>query len=299
MTLPPEAWAPLAQGVVIPAHPLALTAERRLDERYQQALSRYYLAAGAGGDTNQAVNEARIAADLGYHLVLVQLGALANASDEVLVEHCRRVGEVLPLFGFYLQPAVGGRPLSYDFWRRLAELESLRAIKIAPFNRYATLDVVRAVADSGRSDQIALYTGNDDHIVLDLLTCYQFGDNSLRMVGGLLGHWAVWTRRAVQLLEEVHSRIDSTCVPSALLTRAEQVTDSNAAFFDPTHAFRGSIAGLHEVLRRQGLMAGRWCLDPDEDLSPGQLDQIDRVYASYPHLNDDQFVVERLDQWLA
>jgi dihydrodipicolinate synthase/N-acetylneuraminate lyase len=331
--------------MVIPAHPLALTSERRLDERRQRALSRYYLAAGAGGlavgvhttqfaireprcgllrpvlelaaetarasrgrpllvagacgDTRQAITEARLAAELGYDLVLVQLGALANAPDNVLVEHCRAIGDVLPLFGFYLQPAVGGRPLSYAFWRRLAELESLRAIKIAPFNRYATLDVMRAVADSGRADQIALYTGNDDHIVLDLLTCYEFGQTRVGMVGGLLGHWAVWTQRAVQLVEEIHAARTGGCIPGALLTRAEAVTDSNAAFFDPAHAFAGSIAGLHEVLRRQGLLAGRWCLDPNEDLSPGQMEQIDRVYASYPQLNDDEFVAAHRDEWLA
>jgi dihydrodipicolinate synthase/N-acetylneuraminate lyase len=361
MALEAGVWSALARGVVIPAHPLALTSDRRLDERRQRALSRYYLAAGAGGlavgvhttqfairdprvgllqpvlelaaevrresesqavlevapevprgsdsqvvliagacgDTRQAISEARLAADLGYDLVLLQLGALANAPDEVLVEHCRAIGEVLPLFGFYLQPAVGGRPLNYAFWRQLAELDSLRAIKIAPFNRYATLDVMRAVADSGRSDQIALYTGNDDHIVLDLLTCYQFGATRLKMVGGLLGHWAVWTKRAVQLLDEIRAAASSGCIPSTLLTQAEAVTDCNAAFFDPSHAFAGSIAGLHEVLRRQGLLAGRWCLDPKEDLSPGQMEHIDRVYASYPQLNDDMFVAAHLDEWLA
>jgi dihydrodipicolinate synthase/N-acetylneuraminate lyase len=351
--LDPGVRQTLAEGVVIPAHPLALTAERQLDERRQRALSRYHLAAGAGGlaigvhttqfairepqigllqpvlelaadvsrahvasggrrpvlvagacgTTEQAVREACLASDLGYDLVLLQLGALGDASDDELVEHCRRVGEVLPLFGFYLQPAVGGRPLSYDFWRRLVELDNLAAIKIAPFSRYATQDVVRAVADSGRADQVTLYTGNDDHIVLDLLSSFQFDEppsaGALRIVGGLLGHWAVWTRSAVVLLDEIHAAIRDKCVPFDLLQRAQQITDSNAAFFDPGHGFAGSIAGLHEVLRRQGLLAGRWCLDPDEDLSAGQLQQIERVYASYPHLNDDAFVVQHLDEWLA
>lgn len=351
--LDPEVGQSLAQGLVIPAHPLALTTGRHLDERRQRALSRYYLAAGAGGlavgvhttqfaireprvgllrpvlelasavarehvagggrrpvlvagacgDTHQAVSEASLAADLGYDLALLQLGALGSASDNELVEHCRRVGEVLPLFGFYLQPAVGGRSLSYDFWRRLAGLDSLAAIKVAPFSRYATQDVVRAVADSGRADDLALYTGNDDHIVLDLLSAFPFerreSSRRLHMVGGLLGHWAVWTKTAVTLLNEVHAAISSNCIPADLLIRAEQITDSNAAFFDPAHGFRGSIAGLHEVLRRQGLLEGRWCLDPDQDLSPGQIQQIDRVYASYPHLNDDAFVSQHLDVWLA
>jgi hypothetical protein len=346
-------WSALARGVVIPAHPLALTAERRLDERRQRALSRYYLAAGAGGlavgvhttqfairdpdigllqpvlelaadvarehvargghrpvlvagacgSTVQAVREACLAADLGYDVVLLQLGALGSASDDQLVEHCRRVAEVLPLFGFYLQPAVGGRTLSYNFWRRLAELDNLVAIKIAPFNRYATQDVVRAVADSGRASGVALYTGNDDHILLDLLSQFQFDEASstrgLRIVGGLLGHWAVWTRTAVTLLHEIHALHTSSCVPLDLLVQAEQITDANAAFFDPAHQFAGSIAGLHEVLRRQGLLAGRWCLDRDEELSPGQMQQIDRVYSSYPHLNDDAFVAEHLGEWLA
>jgi dihydrodipicolinate synthase/N-acetylneuraminate lyase len=353
LRLGPGVWHTLARGVVIPAHPLALTAERQLDERRQRALSRYYLAAGAGGlavgvhttqfaireprvgllrpvlalaadvarehiaagrrrpvlvagacgTTQQAVREASLAKDLGYDLVLLQLGALGDASDAALVEHCQRVGEVLPLFGFYLQPAVGGRPLGYSFWRRLAELDSLAAIKIAPFNRYATQDVIRAVADSGRADHVALYTGNDDHIVLDLLGSFQFDGSlsggPLRIVGGLLGHWAVWTQTAVSLLDEIHAAISNPCIPSDLLIRAEQVTDSNAAFFDPGHKFAGCIAGLHEVLRRQGLLAGRWCLDPSEHLSPGQMHEIDRVYASYPHLNDDGFVAAHLDEWLA
>jgi dihydrodipicolinate synthase/N-acetylneuraminate lyase len=321
----------LGEGVVIPAHPLALTAERKLDERRQRALTRYYLAAGAGGvavgvhttqfeirdcgllapvlelameelrrvdsiriagivgKTAQAIQEAELAARLGYHAGLLSLGAMASASVPELLEHARAVASVIPLFGFYLQPAVGGRVLPYEFWRAFAEIENVVAIKIAPFNRYQTIDVIRAVAESGRD--IALYTGNDDNILLDLLTPYRFGKTTLRIVGGLLGHWAVWTRRAVELLEQRCSLNDS-------LTLAIEITDSNAAFFDAANGFRGCIAGIHEVLRRQGLLAGRWCLNPSEDLSPGQMEEIDRVYRAYPHLNDDDFVRQRLDEWL-
>jgi dihydrodipicolinate synthase/N-acetylneuraminate lyase len=343
----------LRRGIVIPAHPLALTAQRTLDERHQRALTRYYLAAGAGGiavavhttqfsirdphvgllrpvlelaaetvrlkspeaerpivmvagvcgETDQALHEARLAAELGYDLIMPQLGSFQGASDETLLMHCRLLAEVLPLFGFYLQPTVGGRHLGYAFWRRFAEIDNVAAIKIAPFNRYQTLDVIRGVVDGGRAGTVALYTGNDDHIVLDLLTSYKLqtrgGTTAARMVGGLLGHWAVWTRRAVALLEEIQRTVATApSVSVELLVRANEVTDANAAFFDPSHNFAGCIAGLHEVLRRQGLMAGRWTLDPREDLSPGQLDEIDRVYASYPHLNDDDFVADHLDDWL-
>jgi dihydrodipicolinate synthase/N-acetylneuraminate lyase len=329
----------LRKGCVIPAHPLALTARRRLDERRQRALTRYYLAAGAGGlaigvhttqfairdprwnlfepvlalaaeemrghsdivkiagaigPTKQAVREAALACSLGYHAVLLGLGALVNANNRKLVEHVRAVAEVLPVFGFYLQPAVGGRVLPYSFWREFAGVDNVLAIKIAPFNRYQTLDVVRAVADSGRAQEIALYTGNDDAIVADLLTEFAFGGTKLRIVGGLLGHWAVWTRRAVEQLEGIHR---DPAWPH-WLSRAVEVTDSNAAFFDAANHFHGCIAGIHEVLRRQGLLAGRWCLDENEDLSPGQMEEIDRVLAAYPHLADDDFVREHLDDWI-
>jgi dihydrodipicolinate synthase/N-acetylneuraminate lyase len=344
--------ARLRAGVAIPAHPLALTAERRLDERRQRALTRYYLAAGAGGvavavhttqfairdagllqpvlelaaetvraatagdgrevvtiagvcgDTQQALAEARLAADLGFDAVLASLGALRDASDDDLIEHCRRLAEVRPLFGFYLQPAVGGRHLGYGFWRRLAEIEHLVAIKIAPFDRYRTLDVVRAVVAAGRLDEVALYTGNDDNIVLDLLTPFRLptddGIATARIVGGLLGHWAVWTRNAARLVKHARAiAADEAPVSQDLLALAAQVTDANAALFDPANRFAGSIAGIHEVLRRQGLLAGRWCLDPAEELSPGQMAEIDRVAAAYPHLNDDAFVAEHLEEWLA
>jgi hypothetical protein len=260
--------------------------------------------AGVVGRTEQALKEAQQAADLGYDVLLVQLAAFKDASDDELIAHCRALAEVRPLFGFYLQPAVGGRLLSYGFWRRFAEIENAVAIKMAPFNRYQTLDVVRGVADSGRADQVALYTGNDDNILLDLLTPFSVGRGAdqkrpLRIVGGLLGHWAVWTHRAVEQLAEAHRIAERGApVPPELLTLAAQVTDANGALFDVQNAFAGCIAGIHEILRRQGLLAGRWCLDEHEDLSPGQMEEIDRVCAAYPHLTDDAFVAEHLDSWL-
>lgn len=318
----------LRRGMVIPAHPLALTKERRLDERRQRGLTRYYAAAGAGGvavgvhttqfsirergllkpvlelaageaaglvkvaglcgPTKQAVAEAALARDLGYDFGLLSLAALKEASDDALVAHAREVSGTIPIFGFYLQPSVGGRVLSYAFWRRFAEIPGVVAIKMAPFNRYQTIDVVRAVAEAGRAGDIALYTGNDDNILLDLLTEYRFGETRQRIVGGLLGHWSVWTKRAVELLEELRGVTGP--VPSALLARAVEITDANAAFFDAANGYAGCIAGLHEVLRRQGLLEGIWCLDPGEGLSPGQAAEIDRVYRAYPHLNDDAFV---------
>ncbi|MEN6405661.1 MAG: dihydrodipicolinate synthase family protein [Thermoguttaceae bacterium] len=258
--------------------------------------------AGICGRTEQAVAEAGLARDLRYHAGLLSLGALRDASDNAILTHCRAVANVLPLIGFYLQPAVGGRSLSYAFWRRFAEIEAVAAIKIAPFDRYRTLDVVRAVTDSGRDD-IALYTGNDDHIVLDLLATYRFQvagqPVERRMVGGLLGHWAVWTSKAVELLDQCHAAANQGPIPRELLRRAQEVTDANAALFDVAHGFAGCIAGIHEVLRRQGLLEGIWCLDPNETLSKGQMAELDRVCAAYPHLTDDAFVAEHLDQWLA
>ncbi|HEU5218469.1 MAG TPA: dihydrodipicolinate synthase family protein [Gemmatimonadales bacterium] len=336
----------LRRGMVIPAHPLALTAGRKLDERRQRALTRYYLDAGAGGiavgvhttqfairdprvalyrpvlelaaetartweashrrpvirvagvvgRTRQALGEAAIARDLGYHVGLLGLGALAKAGDVELLDHAKRVGEVLPLMGFYLQPAVGGRRLAYAFWRRFVELDHVVAIKIAPFNRYATLDVVRAVVDAGRARDIALYTGNDDSILADLLTVHPGG---VRMVGGLLGHWAFWTRRAVQLLDRVRrAGAGRRSLPPRFASLAPAITDANGAVFDAANDFRGCIPGIHEVLRRQGLLRGRWCLDPKEELSPGQAREIDRVCRAYPSLTDDDFVRERLDGWM-
>jgi dihydrodipicolinate synthase/N-acetylneuraminate lyase len=224
------------------------------------------------------------------------MGALRDASVSQMIEHARRVAEITPIIGFYLQPSVGGRLLPYSFWREFAEIENVVAIKIAPFNRYQTLDVVRAVVESGRSSDIALYTGNDDNIIVDLLTQFNFGGKTTGIVGGLLGHWAVWARTAVEQLTVVQAGVEA--IPRSHLTLAQQVTDANAAFFDPANQFRGCIAGLHEVLRRQGLLEGTWCLDPDEGLSLGPSEEIDRVYRAYPHLADDQFVQNSLDRWL-
>jgi hypothetical protein len=256
--------------------------------------------AGVVGDTPQAVKEAETAAALGYDLVLVGLGGLRSKSNAELVAHVRRIAEISPVFGFYLQPSVGGMHLGYDFWRELAEIENVEAIKIAPFNRYRTLDVVRAVAESSRADEIALYTGNDDNIIADLLTPFRFpvGNRIVekRIAGGLLGHWAVWAKTVVEQLEAVHQAIatNDACAMQELLATGVQITDANAALFDSTNDFAGCIPGIHEVLRRQGLLEGLWTLDPDEVLSPGQMEEIDRVYAAYPHLNDDAFVQDFL-----
>ena len=340
-----DALTALRRGLVIPALPLALDAERRLDEQRQRALLRYYFAAGAGGIaagvhttqfairevglfepvlriaadecdradvaraeplfrvggicglTPQAIREAETLAQHAFHAGLLSLGAFREASEDALLAHCGEVSRVLPLIGFYLQPAVGGRVLSHRFWRRFCELENVVAIKIAPFNRYATLDVVRAVAESGR-EEIALYTGNDDNIVADLLTTFRFEVNGRdverRIGGGLLGQWAVWTERAVALLDACHEGADA----SDLLSLGAQLTDANAALFDAANGFRGCIPGLHEILRRQGLLAGTWCLDPAETLSSGQVQEIDRVSAAYPHLRDDAFIAEHLSEWL-
>ncbi|MBD3385481.1 dihydrodipicolinate synthase family protein [candidate division KSB1 bacterium] len=258
--------------------------------------------AGAVGKTEQAVREAAIAADLGYHAVLLSMSAFKHAEVFEMIEHCQRVADVLPLVGFYLQGAVGGRRLDVEFWRRFALIENTIAIKIAPFNRYQTLDVIRGVAESGRADEVALYTGNDDNIVHDLVTDYPLKINgetkTLQIVGGLLGHWAVWTRKAVELLEDVHDARQKSVVPDALLSRGIEITDSNAAFFDVAHDFAGCIVGVHEVLRRQGLLKGTWTLNEDEGLTPQQAAEIDRVYAQYPHLSDDDFVNQNLDAWL-
>ena len=329
----------LNRGVVIPAHPLALNSQRRLDERHQRALTRYYLAAGAGGlaigvhttqfairdpkiglfrpvlalaaeemdrsqralvrvagicgSTKQAVAEADIAVELGYDAGLLSLSAWKDATEDDLIDHCRAVAEIIPVVGFYLQPSVGGRILPYSFWCRFAQIDSVVAIKIAPFNRYQTLDVVRATIAAGRTD-IALYTGNDDNIVADLITPFRFNGVVRRIAGGLLGHWAVGTRRAVELLDRCHHE-----PVSDLLRLSVEITDTNAAFFDAANGFRGCIAGLHEVLHRQGLLDGIWCLDERETLSPGQLAEIDRVLLAYPHLTDDEFIGQHRDNWLS
>lgn len=333
----------LRRGLVIPAHPLALTASRKLDERRQRALTRYYLAAGAGGiavgvhttqfairepgidllrpvlalaaeemnqhdvvkiagvcgTTLQAIQEAELAAGLGYDAALLSMGAFREAPISDLLEHAKRIASILPLMGFYLQPSVGGRVLPYAFWREFAEIPNVIGIKIAPFNRYQTVDVIRAVSESERANEIALYTGNDDNIVIDLLSTFELGGKRVRMVGGLLGHWAVWTRKAVELLEGIkEATAAETNVSPGWFVLANQVTDANAALFDPVHQFHGCIPGIHEILYRQGLLAGRWCLDTREELSPGQSTEIDRVCCNYPNLNDDAFVRDHIDEWL-
>lgn len=348
----PELRQAFLRGLVIPAHPLALTAARRFDERRQVALTRYYCDAGAGGiavgvhttqfairdphvglfepvlalairtvrdwcgdrgqrpimvagvcgPTSQAAREGELAVSLGYDAGLLSLAALRDADNEAVLDHCRRVAEVIPLVGFYLQPAVGGRVLDRSFWRGFLEIDRVVAVKVAPFDRYRTLDVVTALAESGRRD-VALYTGNDDAIVADLLTPFPSGDGrpALHFSGGLLGQWAVWTRSAVDLLDRCRAvtRADTGREdPLRLLALGAELTDVNAALFDPAHEFAGCIPGIHEVLRRQGLLAGRWCLDPHEELSTGQAVEIDRVLAQYPHLADDAFVQEHLDRWL-
>ncbi len=382
--------AHLLAGQVIPAHPLALTAERVVDERRQRALTRYYMDAGAGGvavgvhttqfairahgmlrdvltlaaetardwrnqvvrpvatdaprsftpdaqrplatdaqrsfatdaprpftliagvvgERRQALDEAALAQSLGYDAVLLSLAGLDAADDAALVDHCRAVAEVIPVIGFYLQPAVGGRVLGAGFWRRFAEIPGVVAIKVAPFNRYQTLDVIRAVAESGRDD-VALYTGNDDNIIADLLTPFAFvrdgGVVTRQFAGGLLGQWAVWTRGAVSMLDELLALRQAGVRPAgsvrdsgveSWLSRGAALTDANAAIFDAANGFAGCIAGIHEVLRRQGLMAGTWCLDPSEGLSPGQAEALDRVWRDHPWLRDDDFVAEGLGRWL-
>ncbi|MFC4802956.1 dihydrodipicolinate synthase family protein [Neobacillus sp. GCM10023253] len=250
--------------------------------------------AGVCGPTEQAIQEAELAKSLGYDLVLLSNGGLTNFSEVELLERTRRVADIMPVFGFYLQPSVGGRIFTYDFWKEFAEIPNVMAIKIAPFNRYQTLDVVRAVCESSRRDEIALYTGNDDNIVLDLLTKYSFTVDgkvvTKEIAGGLLGHWAVWTRKAVELLEELKQVRSGGSIDAKYLTLAQAVTDTNAVFFDAAHQFKGCIAGINEVLARQGLLQGNWCLSDYEVLSPGQAEELDRIYRMYPDLHDDEFV---------
>lgn len=284
-----------AAGLFEPVLSLAAEEMTRADAQRKEALVRI---GGICGETPQALSEAALLRRHGYHAGLLSLAALPGADDEALLGHCRAIADVIPLVGFYLQPSVGGRVLPHSFWRRFAEIPQVVAIKIAPFNRYQTLDVVRAVAEAGRDD-VALYTGNDDSIVIDLVTPFRFAGAERRIVGGLLGHWSVWTAKAVELLEECHAVArEGSAVPAELLRRGVEITDANAAFFDAAHGFKGCIAGLHEVLRRQGLLESVRCLDPGEALSPGQGDEIERVYRSYPHLNDDAFVARHREEWL-
>jgi len=342
----------LAAGQLIPAQPLALEENGRFAERYQRALARYYVAAGAGGlavgvhstqfeireprhglfrpvlelasrtideelaraprpfvkiagicgRTAQALAEAALARELGYEAGLLSVAIFREEAEAAILEHCAQVAAVIPIIGFYLQPSVGGRVLPYSFWRRLAAIPNLVAVKIAPFNRYQTLDVVRAVVDSGRSD-VALYTGNDDTIVTDLWTPFAFADaggpEPRRIVGGLLGHWGVWTHAAAALFEELKRERAAGTMATKWLERSVAVTDMNAAVFDPSHRFKGCIPGILEVLRRQGLVPSNRCLNPHETLSPGQAEELTRVIRSYPSLIDDDFVAAGRDRWLA
>ncbi len=273
------------------------------EEVGQAQLSRPFIKiAGIVGPVDQALQEAELAAELGYDLGLLSNGGLADLSEADLSRRTEKVAEIIPVFGFYLQPAVGGKVLSFDFWKDFAEIPNVQAIKMAPFNRYQTLDVVRAVCHSSRFQDIALYTGNDDNIVADLLTNYCFMVNGeireKAIIGGLLGHWAVWTQKAVELMEEIKKIRKNRGIPEEMLTKGIAVTDTNAAFFDAANQFKGCIAGIHEVLRRQGLLEGTWCLNPEESMSAGQDAEISRVYQAYPELNDDTFVKKNLDKWL-
>jgi hypothetical protein len=338
----------IAAGTVIPAHPLALDAHRKLDQRHQRALTRYYIDAGAGGlavgvhttqfairdvglyrpvlklaaetandwtkrplalvaglcgPTQQAIAEAKVALGIGYHAGLLSLAAMKSASENEIIAHCQAVAREIPLVGFYLQPAVGGVILSANFWRRFAAIDNVIAIKVAPFNRYRTLDVLRGVAAAGALDRVALYTGNDDHILLDLSLPFDLRENGVTtrayFRGGLLGHWSVWTASAIRQFEMCKAARAKASVAAELLALDARVTDCNSAYFDVANNFHGCIAGCHEILRRQGLMQGTWCLDPEEGLSPGQLDEIDRVCREHADLSDDVFVAANLQKWLA
>ncbi|QIE57763.1 dihydrodipicolinate synthase family protein [Pikeienuella piscinae] len=338
----------LRAGAVIPAHPLALTPSRALDERRQRALSRYYVDAGAGGlavgvhttqfaireaglyepvlrlaaetaadwasrpmimiaglcgGTDQARREAGVARSLGYHAGLLSLAALGQADEDELIRHSEAIAAEIPVVGFYLQRAVGGRDLSAAFWRRFAAIENVVAIKMAPFDRYRTIDVIRGVVEARAEDRVALYTGNDDHILLDLVTPFRMvrdGEEvEMRIRGGLLGHWSAWTKRAVEMHARARAAAEAGAIPADLLALDSQVTDANGALFDVRNDFAGCIAGCHEVLRRQGLLENMALLDPEEGLGPGQAAEIDRVSAAYPHLADDAFVKENLDRWLS
>lgn len=352
----------LLDGAVIPAHPLALTEQRKLDEKHQRALTRYYAASGSGGiavgvhstqfeirdvglyrpilelasqtadeamlarpgepflkvggvagPIESAVREAEIAAELGYHAVLLSpprpgpsddLWGRQEDIERYALERARAVGEVLPVIGFYLQEAILGPRLSFEFWQKFVEIESVVAIKAAPFNRYRTLDVVRSVAESPRREQIALYTGNDDTIVHDLLSDFTYEVDgapvNVAIKGGLLGHWSVWTKRAVEMHAQAERARNGNLEDLAsLVKRAGAVTDANAALFDPVNNFAGCIPGVHEILRRQGLMQGTWCLNPNEVMSPGQSEELDRVIRTHPWLTDDEFVAQHLDEWLS
>ena len=341
----------LAKGTVIPATPLALTQERKFDEKRERMLMRYYMDAGVGGiascvhttqfqvrdpkiglfrpilevvsdevekfekrtgkalvkvagvcgKIDQAVKEAELAKELGYDAVLLSPGGLADYDEDMMIKRTEEVAKIMPVIGFYLQSSVGGKHFSYNYWQRLCEIDNVVAVKSAPFNRYQTLDVVRAAATSSRRDKIALYTGNDDNIVIDLLTKYKFEENGVtyekQFVGGLLGHWSVWAKKVVEMFEMLKKEAAKDSISADMLVLANQVTDANAAFFDTANNFAGCIAGLHYVLKKQGIFENIFCLDENETLSPGQAEEIERVYRMYPHLNDDEFIKENLCKW--
>ena len=341
----------LAKGTVIPATPLALTQERKFDEKRERMLMRYYMDAGVGGiascvhttqfqvrdpkiglfrpilevvsdevekfekrtgkvlvkvagvcgKIDQAVKEAELAKELGYDAVLLSPGGLADYDEDMMIKRTEEVAKIMPVIGFYLQNSVGGKRFSYNYWQRLCEIDNVVAVKSAPFNRYQTLDVVRAAATSSRRDEIALYTGNDDNIVIDLLTKYKFEENGVtyekQFVGGLLGHWSVWAKKVVEMFEMLKKEAAKDSISADMLVLANQVTDANAAFFDTANNFAGCIAGLHYVLKKQGIFENIFCLDENETLSPGQAEEIERVYRMYPHLNDDEFIKENLCKW--
>jgi dihydrodipicolinate synthase/N-acetylneuraminate lyase len=275
-----------------------------IDEWSVKRNKKIFKIAGVCGKTEQAREEAEFARSSGYHAALLSLSAFKDSDDDKMIEHASAISKIIPVIGFYLQPKAGGRRLEYSFWKKFAKIENLLAIKMAPFNRYQTLDVIRAVCDAGREKDITLYTGNDDNIVPDLLTEYKIqtasGEAKVRIKGGLLGHWCVWTKKAVELLREIQIIIENDeAIPPEILSRGIEITDSNAAFFDAANDFAGCIPGIHEVLRRQGLLKGTWCVNPEEKLSPGQSAEIDRCIRSYPHLNDDSFVKEHLEEWLS
>jgi len=292
-----------------PGHGLfkpVLSAVSRMIDEHSAARARPVIkVGGVCGRTDQARAEARFLVDQGYHAGLLSLAALQGDSTVALIDHARAIAAIIPVIGFYLQPDVGGRVLPYAFWKEFAKLDNVLAIKMAPFNRYRTIDVVRAVCDAGREKDVALYTGNDDNIVVDLLTEYRFaapggGEKRVRIVGGLLGQWCLWTRKAVEMQAALRElSLSGRDLPQSLLTMAQELTDANAAVFDAANGFSGCIPGIHEVLRRQGLLAGTWCLNPEEVLSPGQAEEITRVREAYPHLADDEFVREHLESWLS
>jgi len=343
-----EVYKILKEGTVIPAHPLALKKNRKLDEKRQKALTKYYILSGAGGiavgvhttqfeihnekiglyspvleismealkeekvidkvvkisgiygDRKHALKEAKISSDYGYDAALVSLSKIKDKRENYLIDFLKEISEIIPVFGFYLQSAVGGRFLSYKFWCKFFEIENIAGVKIAPFNRYFTIDVIRAIIDTGREKEIPLYTGNDDNIIFDLITPFRFNNKEVRISGGLLGHWAFWTKKSVEIFNEVKEIVNNKKpIPPHILTLAAEITDADGAIFDAKNNFAGCIPGINEVLRRSGLLEGNWCLKPDEKLSRGQKEEIDRIYEMYPHLRDDEFIKENYERFFS